>query len=66
MLVLELISGVSLVGDYGRFAETDLDHHAGPVIDGDFVPDLPGKLMRQGQYNRRLTMMPGRVLDEVS
>lgn len=49
------------VGDapYGQFVY-------GPAVDGTFVPDLPGKLLLNGQFHRNVTLMLGHNADEVS
>ena len=36
----------------------------GPVVDGDFVPDLPGQLLLHGQYDQSLRVMVGHNADE--
>ena len=36
----------------------------GPVVDGLFAPDLPGKLLLQGSYNRDVNVMVGHNEDE--
>lgn len=36
----------------------------GPVVDGLFVPDLPGKLLLQGSYDKNLKIMVGHNADE--
>ena len=38
----------------------------GVVPDGDYVPDIPGKLMRNGQFDRTLSVMTGHNQDEGS
>ena len=35
-----------------------------PVVDGDFVPALPGKLLLQGNYHKDVTLMIGHNADE--
>lgn len=44
---------------YGQFVY-------GPVVDGDFVPALPGELLLHGQYAKDLKLMVGHNADEVS
>lgn len=48
------------VGDapYGQFVY-------GPAVDGTFVPDLPGKLLRNGQFHRSVSTVLGHNADEV-
>ena len=63
------------MGSYGTFAfgmscltiveSRLLLTFAGPVVDGDFVPALPGKLLLQGSYDKDLTLMIGHNSDEV-
>ncbi|KAG9684700.1 carboxylesterase family protein-like protein, partial [Aureobasidium melanogenum] len=36
----------------------------GPVVDGDFVPALPGQLLAHGQYDKDLSIMTGHNTDE--
>jgi carboxylesterase type B len=36
----------------------------GPVVDGDFVPKLPGELLLHGQFDKTLNIMVGHNLDE--
>jgi carboxylesterase type B len=36
----------------------------GPVVDGLFAPDLPGKLLLQGSYDKNLNIMVGHNSDE--
>ena len=36
----------------------------GPVVDGDFVPALPGQLLLHGQYDKSLKVMVGHNADE--
>lgn len=36
----------------------------GPVVDGNFVPDLPGQLLARGQYDTSLRLMLGHNADE--
>ncbi|KAI9846709.1 MAG: hypothetical protein M1837_003764 [Sclerophora amabilis] len=36
----------------------------GPTIDGDLIPELPGKLQLEGRYNRDIQMMPGHNSNE--
>ena len=36
----------------------------GPVVDGSFVPALPGKLLLQGSYDKSLKIMVGHNADE--
>lgn len=38
----------------------------GPVVDGDFVPALPGELLLNGRYPEDLKVMVGHNADEVS
>ncbi|KAH8800638.1 Alpha/Beta hydrolase protein [Xylogone sp. PMI_703] len=42
---------------YGTFA-------FGPVVDGSFVPDLPGKLLLQGNFDHNLKVMVGHNANE--
>lgn len=44
---------------YGQFTY-------GPVVDGKFVPALPGELLLHGQYPKDLKIMVGHNADEVS
>ena len=37
----------------------------GPVVDGNFVPDLPGKLLLQGAFAKNLKVMVGHNANEV-
>jgi carboxylesterase type B len=37
----------------------------GPVVDGDFVPALPGVLLLHGQYDKSLRVMVGHNAQEV-
>lgn len=36
----------------------------GPVVDGTFVPELPGKLLAEGNFDRNLNIMVGHNADE--
>ncbi|RFU79745.1 alpha beta-hydrolase [Trichoderma arundinaceum] len=36
----------------------------GPVVDGKFVPQLPGELLLTGQFNKKLQVMVGHSADE--
>lgn len=36
----------------------------GPVVDGSFVPDVPGKLLLQGSYYKNIKVMVGHNADE--
>jgi carboxylesterase type B len=36
----------------------------GPVVDGSFVPDLPGKLLLQGSFDKKVKVMAGHNSDE--
>jgi carboxylesterase type B len=36
----------------------------GPVVDGSFVPQLPGKLLAEGNFDRNLNIMVGHNADE--
>ncbi|KAK5113500.1 hypothetical protein LTR62_003369 [Meristemomyces frigidus] len=36
----------------------------GPVVDGDFVPALPGELLARGQFDKSLRVMVGHNADE--
>ena len=36
----------------------------GPVVDGDFVPALPGQLLLHGQYDKSIRVMVGHNADE--
>ena len=38
----------------------------GPVVDGDFVPAMPGELLLHGQYDKNVRVMVGHNADEVS
>lgn len=42
---------------YGSFA-------FGPAVDGDFVPQLPGQLLLQGQFDKSVRVMLGHNADE--
>jgi len=37
----------------------------GPVVDGSFVPALPGQLLARGHYAKNLKVMVGHNADEV-
>ncbi|KAI9829586.1 MAG: hypothetical protein M1819_006091 [Sarea resinae] len=56
-LITANIEQVGLASSYGMFTY-------GPVVDGDFVPGLPGKLLLQGSFNKNLTIMVGHNSDE--
>lgn len=45
------------VSPYGQFTY-------GPVVDGKFVPRLPGELFLTGQFDRSLNLMIGHMADE--
>jgi carboxylesterase type B len=45
---------------FGSFADCDTD----PVVDGEFVPALPGKLLLQGGYDKSLKIMTGHNINE--
>ncbi|EPS33120.1 hypothetical protein PDE_08082 [Penicillium oxalicum 114-2] len=36
----------------------------GPVVDGTFVPELPGKLLKEGNFDHNLNIMVGHNADE--
>ena len=38
----------------------------GPVVDGDFMPGMPGKLLKQGSFDHNLNIMAGHCVNEVS
>jgi len=40
------------------------EKNSDPVVDGDFVPALPGKLLLQGNYDKSLKVMAGHNIDE--
>lgn len=42
---------------YGTFA-------FGPVIDGSYIPDLPGVLLEEGKYNKSVKIITGHCSDE--
>ena len=44
---------------YGQFVY-------GPTVGGDFVPDLPGKLLAEGKFAKDVKVMLGHNTDEVS
>lgn len=37
----------------------------GPVVDGSFVPDLPGKLLLEGKFAKDVKVMVGHNANEV-
>ena len=45
--------------NYGQFVY-------GPTVGGDFVPDLPGKLLLEGKFAKDVKVMVGHNADEVS
>lgn len=57
----ELIAGnayqVATRSSYGAFVY-------GPVVDGTFVPELPGQLLRKGGFDHNLKIMVGHNADE--
>lgn len=38
----------------------------GITVDGDYVPDLPGRLLQQGKFNKSISVMTGHNQDEGS
>jgi hypothetical protein len=43
----------------------ELNCPLGPVVDGTFVPALPGKLLLQGAFDHGVKVMVGHNFDEV-
>lgn len=56
-LIQANIIQVGLDSTYGTFTY-------GPTVDGGFVPDLPGKLLLEGKFDRRLRVMVGHNANE--
>ena len=56
-LIMANLIQVGLDSTYGTFTY-------GPVVDGLFVPDVPGKLLLQGSYDKNLKVMVGHNADE--
>lgn len=48
---------IATKSEYGSFIY-------GPVVDGSFVPALPGKLLAEGNFDRNLNIMVGHNADE--
>ena len=55
-----LIQANQLVVGPGAFGSTVF----GPVVDGSFVPDLPGKLLSGGLFDKRVEVLTGFNKDE--
>ena len=36
----------------------------GPVVDGDFIPEVPGVLLHQGKYDKNVELIVGHTSDE--
>ena len=36
----------------------------GPAVDGDFIPDYPDRLVKQGRFQRDVALYAGDMVDE--
>lgn len=58
-----LISDVPSTGGGGNFGPSI---GFGPVVDGDYIPDLPGILLEEGRYHKSIkSLIVGNMLEEV-
>ncbi len=51
-LLMEINANMTYRSPYGQFA-------FGPVVDGSYVPDLPGRLLMQGKFHQEIKVMAG-------
>lgn len=59
-----LVSDVPSTGGGGNFGP---GIGFGPVVDGDYIPDIPGILLEQGQYHKSIkSLIVGNMAEEVS